>query len=137
MARLSPLLSLPPELLTEILSYLDIPGILIVARVHPALLAVVSSPSLHPFRLVFATALAGKSDLSELSRLGCYSFVPRSAWVDVLVRAPAKFIVEEFEVPVGLGETLWEEAVRRRFLPGWTGSDWRREGQTWRSIFFK
>ena len=40
-------------------------------------------------------------------------------------------------VPVGLGETLWEEAVRRRFLPGWTGSDWRREGQTWRSIFFK
>jgi hypothetical protein len=55
-------------------------------------------------------------------------------WVDTLVRARAKWILERMEMG-RWRDTMWKEAFERRFLPSW--KRYKGEGDSWRAVFIR
>jgi hypothetical protein len=158
------LLTLPPELLSQILSNLPLASLLIASLSHPILLSISSSSSLSPFPFPIASALSPdafylpppphRSDLAPLSltallhslpsrvllaNLAQYSWIPKKSHLEMLVRGEPEWVAVELELPVGLGEAYWQEAFRRRFLPSWASEEWmRKKGRGgWRGLFYK
>jgi hypothetical protein len=126
------LLSLPTELLADILGALDVPSLIAVANTSSRLRAVCSDDVLNPWRAPIWRNLRSKY-YSDLATLSVRTTVPRHNWVDILSRAPATFVLFEVTLP-NLKESEWEEVFKRRFLPSW--QKWKRVG-SWRECFTK
>lgn len=74
-----------------------------------------------------------KADLPDphLTNLSMRNIVPRKNWVEVIVKAPADWILFKASLP-NLTDEEWEECFSRRFLPGW--KKWKKE-ERWRHAF--
>lgn len=69
-----------------------------------------------------------------LKHLAVRATVPRQNWVEILSLASVDFLLFEATLP-GLKDAEWEEAFRRRFLPGWV--KWKKAGISWKAVFMK
>ncbi|CED84231.1 F-box domain [Phaffia rhodozyma] len=128
------LLALPPEIISQILTYLSLLDVLSISQTHPLIRQIASI--LNPFTpIVLRTLIAGIPYPSSLRTLGVYSFVPRSVWVEILVRAQAGWVLDELVIPPGLKEMDWQEVFLRRFLPSWARD--KTAGQSWRSLYMR
>ena len=142
--------SLPVELIVHIISQLKISDIITCAALSRRFRRVISDPSLNPWRQyviqAFSTQLAWsltsgrplqqllnyESYSTELNSLSAWSsIIPIQNWIDLLSRADPRFLLYESSLPP-LRESHWEEAFRRRYLPGWT--KWKRNS-SWKTCF--
>lgn len=128
--------SLPVELIADILSELDIATLITVSYLSRRLRSIVSEPSLNPWRRPILRNLRNPDNIYEpcLKHLAVRTTVPRQNWVEILSLARIEFLLFEATLP-SLKESEWEEAFRRRFLPGWT--KWKKEEDSWKSVFLK
>lgn len=132
--------NLPPELISLILSFLPLESLIVAPQLSTLFYQICSSSVLSPWRRPIELALRPpplEAYPLILGRLGCYSYVPRGEFLEILVRARPDFIATSMELPVGLSSREWEEVMRRRFLPSWRGENWSRTGTSWRSLFMR
>ncbi|RSH93235.1 hypothetical protein EHS25_007589 [Saitozyma podzolica] len=132
------LLDLPAEILSQIASYLPLSQILPFLSLHPLLLSLTQT-HLSPLPTLISHALDRgppyAPTLAVLPSLTLYQ--PDDGgrmWVDTLVRARAKWILERMEMG-RWRDTMWKEAFERRFLPSW--KRYKGEGDSWRALFIR
>ncbi|KAF8639687.1 hypothetical protein AX17_000951 [Amanita inopinata Kibby_2008] len=127
------LLSLPVELVAEILGELDLASLLTVSHLSRHLYSIASDSSLNPWRRPILRNLRSGIYEASLKQLSVRSIVPRHNWIDILSLARPHFILFEATLP-SLKASEWEECFARRFLPGWR--KWRKDG-TWKEAYLK
>lgn len=136
-----PLDNLPPELISYILSFLPLEDLIRASQTCAVIHELASSSNLSgpTWAGPIATALEEDPYPEALHRLGCYSYVPRSAFHPILVKARPQFIGGPMTIPVGLKERDWEDVMHTRFLPSWSSEDgnWRRTGMKWKELYMR
>jgi hypothetical protein len=136
-----PLDSLPPELISYILSFLPLEDLIRASQTCALTYEIASRSNLSgpTWAPPIAAALDSAPYPEALSRLGCYSYVPRPAFVPILVEAKPQFIGGPMTIPVGFKERDWEDVMRTRFLPSWSSEDgnWRRTGMKWKELYMR
>ncbi|WWC65872.1 uncharacterized protein I303_108494 [Kwoniella dejecticola CBS 10117] len=134
------LLDMPGEILSQIASYLPLPNIIRLLSLHPLLLSLTQShysPIPSSVRSILSTP-PYPTALSVLPHLAHY--LPpgpddsRRLFVQILVRARPKWIIERFEL-LRWDDRFWEEAFERRFLPSW--KRFKGEDDNWRAAFLR
>jgi len=127
--------SLPVELIADILGELDLKSLITVSYLSHRLHAICSDSSLNPWRRPILRNLRDLNGEYEvlLKHLSFRATVPRQNWVEILSLAKAHYLLFEASLP-NLKESEWEEAFRRRFLPGWTKN--KKDG-SWKEAFMK
>ncbi|KAI0832636.1 hypothetical protein BC628DRAFT_1309030 [Trametes gibbosa] len=127
--------SLPVELVADVLGELDLASLITVSNLSRRLRAVVSEPSLNPWRRPILRNLLDMSGEYEpaLKHLSVRQTIPRHNWVEILTLGKAEYLLFGMTLP-NLKESEWEECFRRRFLPGWI--KWKKDG-TWKEAFLK
>ncbi|KAI0082367.1 hypothetical protein K474DRAFT_1702890 [Panus rudis PR-1116 ss-1] len=129
--------ALPVELIADILGELDLSSLITVSYLSRRLHAIASDSSLNPWRRPILRNLVQSSQdipYEECMRhLSVRHTVPRQNWVEILTMAKAEWLLFEATLP-NLKAAEWEEAFKRRFLPGW--QKWKKDG-TWRGAFMK
>ncbi|OCH95999.1 hypothetical protein OBBRIDRAFT_809530 [Obba rivulosa] len=127
--------SLPVELIADILSELDLESLITVSYLSHRLHAICSDSSLNPWRRPILRNLRdSNSEYELLLRHLCFrTTVPRQNWLEILSIAKPSYLLFEASLP-NLRESEWEEAFRRRFIPGWKRH--RKDG-SWRAAFLK
>jgi len=124
---------LPPELVADILSYLEIPDLICLTTLFPLRL-VLSSPSLNPWRIPVLRLLDRESRPSDLANIAAFHYVfPRSNWTPILSRTDPRFLLYDCVIP-HLSERTWQTAFETRFLPSW--KRWKK-GMKWREAFLR
>jgi hypothetical protein len=82
------------------------------------------------------TQSAGYPDLmAKLPSMPLY--LPNNSdgmFLDILVRARPRWILERLEIP-RWKDSLWKEAFERRFLPSW--KRYKATKDSWRSVFLR
>ncbi|WVW86886.1 hypothetical protein I302_108941 [Kwoniella bestiolae CBS 10118] len=135
-----PLLDMPGEILSQISSYLPLPIIIQFLSLHPLLLSLTQthySPIPSSVRSILSTPPYPQA-LSVLPHLN--HFLPpdpgdaRRLFIQVLVRARPKWILENFEL-LRWDDEFWKEAFERRFLASW--SRMKGEEDSWRAAFIR
>ncbi|TXT12974.1 hypothetical protein VHUM_01375 [Vanrija humicola] len=132
------LLDLPGDILSQIAAYLPLPDVIQFLSLHSAIHELTHS-HLTPLRPVIRDALRrGPPYPTALEVLPSISHLlaadDGALFLDVLVRAPAKWILERFE----LGrwrDHIWHEAFDRRFLPSW--KRYKLPEDSWRAAFLR
>ncbi|EMD40480.1 hypothetical protein CERSUDRAFT_111075 [Gelatoporia subvermispora B] len=127
--------SLPVELIADILSELDLGTLIIVSYLSHRLHAICSDSSLNPWRRPILRNLRELNGNYEplLKHLCFRTTVPRQNWVEILSIARADYLCFEASLP-NLKESEWEEAFRRRFLPGCMKY---KKDTSWREAFLR
>ncbi|WWC73655.1 uncharacterized protein I206_107627 [Kwoniella pini CBS 10737] len=134
------LLDMPQEILSQIASYLPLPNIINLLSLHPILLSLTQShysPIPSSVRSILSIPPYPKS-LSVLPHLK--NFLPpdpddsRRLFIQILVRARPKWIIERFEF-LRWDDDFWEEAFERRFLPSW--KRFKGDDDNWRAAFMR
>lgn len=125
--------ALPVELIADVLSELDLNSLITVAYLSRRLRETASDPALNPWRKPILRCLHSRVYPDVLRTLSIRTIVPRQNWLDILTVANSDFLLWESVLPY-LSEDQWQEAFRRRFLPGWV--KWRRDGR-WRATFLR
>ena len=112
--------ALPVELIAEILTELDLETLLTVSQLSRRLRQVSSDSSLNPWKWPILQNLRRRDGVYEscMDRLGTFTVVPRTNWVDILSMAHPKFLLFRVALP-SLPDRDFEEAAHRRFLPSW------------------
>ncbi|KAF8499994.1 hypothetical protein JB92DRAFT_3084467 [Gautieria morchelliformis] len=123
--------TLPVELLADILSGLDLASLLVVSGLSRRLRAVVSDPSLNPWRRAMFESLQADDLDPRLTNLSVRNIVPRQNWIEVFAIARPEWVLYEATLP-NLTDAEWEECFSRRFLPGWR--KWKKDGR-WKPAF--
>lgn len=126
--------SLPAEIITDILSELDLASLVIISYLSRRLHSVASDACLNPWRAPIFRNLRAEVYEPCLKNLFVRHVVPRQNWVEIMSRARSDFLLWEATIP-NLKEHEWEQCFRRRFLPGWRR--WKKEGHTWKEAFLK
>lgn len=130
--------SLPVELISDILSELDLETLVIASNLSTRLRSVTSDPALNPWRRPISRFLHAPSsentekDARCLVSLSVRQYVPRQNWIGILSMAEPSFILLSATIP-HLNLSHWEECFRRRFLPSWV--KWKKDG-SWREVYF-
>lgn len=84
------------------------------------LLFIASDASTTPFHPPIRAILdKGPPYPPSLASLGTYTFIPRSVFLPLLVRAPPGWILEEMVIPPGITTDQWHRVFCARFLPSW------------------
>lgn len=125
--------SLPVELITDILSRIDLASLIIMSYLSRRFYSIVSDPSLNPWRGPISRNLQDGAYEPSLKTLCVRYTVPRRNWIEILSVARSDFLLFEATLP-NLKTYEWEECFRRRYLPGWR--KWKNESQ-WREAFMK
>lgn len=131
--------ALPVELIADILGELDLPSLIKVSYLSRRLYAITSDSSLNPWRkpilriLHECYAYQAVSYDRELANLSVRLTVPRQNWVEILSMAKAEWLLFTATLP-NLPAKDWEEAFKRRFLPGW--QKWKKDS-SWKEVFMK
>ncbi|KAL0067664.1 hypothetical protein AAF712_005379 [Marasmius tenuissimus] len=126
--------SLPVELISDIFSELDLDTLIVVAQVSRRLNAVVSSPSLNPWRNPIRRLLSSQTYHTALKNLSVRRIVPRQNWIEILALTSPSFILFDATLPK-LKEEEWKECFYRRFLPSWRR--WSSQEATWKASFMQ
>ncbi|KAF9078122.1 hypothetical protein BDP27DRAFT_1310815 [Rhodocollybia butyracea] len=130
---MSSFLTLPVELIADILSELDLESLITISYLSRRLNNIVSDPALNPWRQpIFRSLRSGKEE-SSLRHLSVRKIVPRHNWIEILTLASPSFILLEATLP-NLKSEEWEECFNRRFLPGWR--KWYK-GSNWKAAYFE
>ncbi|KAL0580077.1 hypothetical protein V5O48_001936 [Marasmius crinis-equi] len=129
---MSTLESLPVELISDILSELDIEALIIVSQLSRRLHAIVSS-SLNPWRKPIKQLLV-EERYQALKNLSLRRTVPRQNWIEILTLAPPSFILFDATLP-NLKEEEWRECFCLRFLPSWRR--WSSQESSWKAAFMQ
>lgn len=124
--------SLPVELIADIMGELDLDSLIKLSQMSRQLQAIVSDPSLNPWRRPILRNLRSAS-YGPLTHLSVRQTVPRHNWIEILSLASPAFILYDATLP-NLKDAEWEECFNRRFLPGW--KKWKREG-SWKQVFIQ
>jgi hypothetical protein len=127
------LLSLPTELLADILSGLDVPTLIAVSHASKKLRSVCSDDVLNPWRAAISSYLR-EGCYEEFATPGFYNTVPRQNWIEILSRAPPAFLLDDVNLLHLLEESVWKEAFKKRFLPSWQE---RKRAESWRECFMQ
>ncbi|KIK67791.1 hypothetical protein GYMLUDRAFT_1013857 [Collybiopsis luxurians FD-317 M1] len=130
---MSTFLTLPVELIADILSELDLESLIKISYLSRRLYDIVSDPSLNPWRKPILRSLYSENGESALKHLSVRRIVPRHNWIEILSLASPTFILHEATLP-NLKSEEWEECFYRRFLPGWR--KWHREG-SWKATYLE
>lgn len=106
---------------------------------HPLLLGLTRS-HLTPFpTLIHQALLDGPPYPVMLERLPALSLYHADddgrMWIEALVRARPRWILERMVIGSRWRESVWKEAFQRRFLPSW--KMYKKEGDTWRAVFLR
>ncbi|ORX37661.1 hypothetical protein BD324DRAFT_622801 [Kockovaella imperatae] len=132
------LLDLPGDVQSHIASFLDLPDQLSFLSSHPDFLSLARthlSPLSSSIRRILDDGPPYPNILAKIPTLNLFLPLENGhLFVDVLVRARPRWILERFE----LGrwpERVWREAFERRFLPSWRR--FKGENDTWRAIFLR
>ncbi|KAI5119587.1 hypothetical protein M0805_005759 [Coniferiporia weirii] len=127
--------ALPVELIAEILSALDLETLITVSYLSRRLRKISADTALNPWKGPIARNLQNRDGEYErcFAHLAARATVPRANWVDILSAARADFLLFSATVP-NLPDKDYEEAFKRRFLPGW--AKWRKDGR-WKEAFMK
>ncbi|KAH9850792.1 hypothetical protein C2E23DRAFT_869742 [Lenzites betulinus] len=127
--------NLPVELVADVLGELDLASLITVSNLSRRLRAVVSEPSLNPWRRPILRNLLDSGEEYEpaLKHLSVRRTVPRHNWVEILTLGKAEYLLFGMTLP-NLKDSDWEECFRRRFLPGWI--KWKKDG-SWKEAFLK
>ncbi|KAK7676884.1 hypothetical protein QCA50_020140 [Cerrena zonata] len=132
--------ALPVELIADILGELDLSSLIKVSYLSRRLRAITSDSSLNPWRQPILRTLRDTSQSTpssaydpSLANLSVRVTVPRQNWVEILSIAKAEWLLFSATLP-NLPSKDWQEAFRRRFLPGW--QKWKKEG-SWKEVFMK
>lgn len=126
---------LPYEIIQHILSYLPLSDLLPLTLHSSIFRSLALSPLLSPFLApVHHILLRGPPYPAELAVLGIFTHINRNVFLEILVRAEAKWILEEMEIP-RLPDSVWQEAFARRFLPSW--KRYREGSEKWRAAFLR
>jgi hypothetical protein len=128
------IIELPVELITHILSLLDLASLITVSYLSRRLHSIASDSSLNPWRGPILRNLQDSTYEPSLKTLCVRYIVPRQNWIDILSLARSEFLLFEATLP-NLKGYEWEECFSRRFLPGWR--KWKKEGSQWREAFMK
>ena len=130
---------LPAELISHILSFLPLQDLISASQVSTLTYEICSSSILSPWAGPINIALDTDPYPESLNQLGCYSYIPRSTFLPILVKARPQFIGGPMQMPVGLRERDWEDVMRRRFLASWASEsgNWVREGMKWKELFMR
>lgn len=128
------IIELPVELITHILSLLDLASLITVSYLSRRLHSIASDSSLNPWRGPILRNLQDGTYEPSLKTLCVRYIVPRKNWIDILSLARSEFLLFEATLP-NLKGYEWEECFSRRFLPGWR--KWKKEGSQWREAFMK
>lgn len=124
-----------PHLLPSNRSHLPLKELIPISLLSPTFRSISLSPQISPFlgpvqRILFR----GPPYTAELASLGSYTHISRNVFAEILVRAEARWILEEMEIPK-LPNAVWEEAFSRRFLPSWRR--YREGDEHWRAVFLR
>ena len=125
--------SLPVELIADILGELDLASLIKISQLSRRLHDIVSDPSLNPWRRPILRNLRSSTYELCLANLSVRWSVPRHNWIEILSLATPHFILFQVTLP-NLASDQWQEAFKRRFLPGW--QKWKRDGP-WKEVFIK
>lgn len=131
---------LPVELISDIVSELDLSSLIAASQVCCRFRQIVSDPSLNPWRQPILRALyyyttPSASFPPQLKHI-CErhaSFV-RHNYVEILSIARPECILFQLDIP-NLPSSYWQESFERRFLPSW--KKWRKGNEQWRSVFLR
>jgi hypothetical protein len=126
--------SLPVELITDILSWLDLASLITASYLSRRFYLIASDSSLNPWRGPILRNLWDGVYEPSLKTLCVRYTVPRQNWIEILSIARSDFLLFEATLP-NLNGYEWEECFRRRFLPGWR--KWKKEGGGWKEAFMK
>jgi len=129
------LTTLPLEIISDILAFLDLVSLLQASQTSKLLAAVCRDEHLNPWTSRLKTVLRDQEAVNEgeqelLNHLGCYSSIPRQNWLLILsLASPEKLLFND--IP-WLPDELWHRAFMMRFLPSWTR--WKRT-HSWKRAF--
>lgn len=129
-------LTLPVELIADVLSELDLDSLIIISYLSRRLHDIVSDPSLNPWRKPILRSLRSSQNegsSGSLKHLSVRRIVPRHNWIEILSLASPSFILLDATLP-NLRSEEWEECFNRRFLPGWR--KWHKEG-SWKATYLE
>ncbi|KAJ9095308.1 hypothetical protein QFC21_005674 [Naganishia friedmannii] len=142
--------TLPLELISQILTYLPLNSLLPLSTLSRTLLFISSDPTVTPFPASITQELdAGPPYSRELEVLGTYSHIPRSCFIQILVRASPEWVLDSMVIPGGITTSEWRECFERRFLPSWKRYKFRNHhhhvtpspdgkgDHTWRATFLR
>ncbi|KZP20193.1 hypothetical protein FIBSPDRAFT_544709 [Athelia psychrophila] len=126
--------SLPPEIISDILSELDLASLVTISYLSRRLRSIASDSSLNPWRRPILRNLESGAYEPSLKNLCVRTTVPRQNWIEILSLARAEYLLFEVTLP-NLKSFEWEECFRRRFLPGW--SKRKKVGSQWKAVFLQ
>ena len=132
-ASMNIFLTLPVELIADILSELDLESLIKISYLSRRLHDIVSDSSLNPWRKPILRSLYSENGESALKHLSVRRIVPRHNFIEILSLASPTFILHEATLP-NLKSEEWEECFYRRFLPGWR--KWHRDG-SWKATYLE
>ncbi|KAJ3828104.1 hypothetical protein F5880DRAFT_1029998 [Lentinula raphanica] len=129
-------LTLPVELIADVLSELDLDSLITISYLSRRLHDIVSDPSLNPWRKPILRSLRSDQEgesSGSLKHLSVRRIVPRHNWIEILSLASPSFILLDATLP-NLSSEEWEECFNRRFLPGWR--KWHKDG-SWKATYLE
>ncbi|WWC92842.1 uncharacterized protein L201_007802 [Kwoniella dendrophila CBS 6074] len=131
---------MPGDILSQIASYLPLPEVIQFLSLHPYLLSLTQS-HLSPIPLSIKSTLSLPNYPKELSIITHLNhFLPpnsedaKKIFIQILVRAKTKWILENFEF-LRWNDSFWKNAFEKRFLPSW--KRYKTDEDNWRAVYLR